>query len=366
MVTALIAAGGSSRRMGTNKLLLKLGGEYVIEKTLKVFENAKNVDGVIVVTDNEIIKDIVQKTITKPVYFAKAGKERQYSVRSGLQFVADDDIVLIHDAARPFVTEDIIDRCIESCKKYGSGVAAVPVYDSLKRADDTMTVKETVDRAGVYAMQTPQGFKGSIIKQAHKQDAFGTDDAYLVEQMGEKVYLVMGDTRNKKLTTPEDIKKMNYRIGQGYDVHKLGENRDLIICGIKIPYELGLVGHSDADVAVHALMDAMLGAIGGYDIGRLFPDSDDSFKGISSMLLLEKVNEHLNQEGYELSNCDITIIAQRPKLLPYIDDMRKNIAECLKVDISCVNVKATTTEQLGFEGRGEGISSMAVVMVKGV
>lgn len=366
MVAALIAAGGSSRRMGTNKLLIKLGNEYVLEKTLKVFNDCKEVDAVILATDNEELKDIAKKTVSKQLFFAPAGNERQYSVRNGLEYIGDEDIVLIHDGARPFVTEDIIHRCIDSAKAFGSGVAAIPVYDSLKRADDEMVVSETVDRSGMYAMQTPQAFVGRLIKQAHTQDAFGTDDAYLVETMGEKVKLVLGHKNNIKLTTKEDIPKMSYRIGQGYDVHKLVTGRDLILCGIKIPYEYGLDGHSDADVAVHALMDAMLGAVGGYDIGRLFPDNDNSFKGISSMILLEKVAEHLKTSGYELVNCDVTIIAQKPKLLPYIDEMRNNLAKCLNVPVEDVNVKATTTEHLGFEGRGEGISSMAVVMIKGI
>lgn len=366
MVAALIAAGGSSRRMGMNKLLIKLGTEYVLEKTLKAFENCKEVDAIILAADNEELKDIARRVVAKPLYFADAGEERQYSVRNGLQYIDDEDIVLIHDGARPFVTEDLIVRCIDSARECGSGVAAVPVYDSLKRSDEEMVVKETVDRRGMYAMQTPQAFKGKIIKEAHKQDAFGTDDAYLVETMGEKVRLVMGDRNNIKLTTKEDIPKMSYRIGQGYDVHKLVTGRDLILCGVKVPYEYGLDGHSDADVAVHALMDAMLGAVGGYDIGRLFPDNDNSFKGISSMILLEKVAGHLKQTGYELVNCDVTIIAQRPKLLPYIDEMRDNVAMCLKVPTDDVNIKATTTEHLGFEGRGEGISSMAVVMLKRV
>ena len=366
MVVGLIAAGGSSKRMGTNKLLLKLGGEYVIEKTLKTFNTCSRIHKIVVITDSEEIRTIAKKTVTKPLEFASAGDERQYSVRNGLALVDDEDIVLIHDGARPFVGEDVILRCISSTEKYGSGVAAVPVYDSLKRSDVDMVVTETVDRTGMYAMQTPQGFLGKIIKEAHNHENFGTDDAYLVEKLGVKVHLVKGDTANKKLTTPEDIKKMNFRVGQGYDVHKLDKNRDLILCGIKIPYELGLVGHSDADVAVHALMDAMLGAIGGYDIGRLFPDNDDSYKGISSMVLLRKVSAHLTQEGYELCNCDVTIIAQKPKLLPYIDEMAQSLANALNVDVCCVNVKATTTEKLGFEGREEGMSAMAVVMVKGI
>lgn len=366
MVVALIAAGGSSRRMGTNKLLIKLGSEYVIEKTLKVFDRCDRVDEIILVTDDETLRGIAEKAVKKPLHFAKAGDERQYSVGNGLEYVKDEDIVLIHDGARPFVTEDIIGRCIDSAVKYGSGVAAVPVHDSLKRADKDMAVSETVDRKDMYAMQTPQGFKGKLIKNAHKQPALGTDDAYLVEAMGEKVRLVMGGISNIKLTTPEDIPKMSYRVGHGYDVHKLIEGRNLILCGIKVPYEYGLDGHSDADVAVHALMDAMLGAVGGYDIGRLFPDNDDSFKGISSMVLLKKVSEYIKEKGYELINCDITIIAQKPKLLPYINDMRANLAEGLGADCDNVNVKATTTEHLGFEGRGEGISAMAVVMLKGI
>lgn len=366
MVIAMIAAGGSSKRMGTNKLKIKIGGTSVIEHTLMAFDCCEKVNSIVLVTDDKEIREMAKAVVNKPIYFAKAGEERQYSVRNGLEHIGDDDIVLIHDGARPFVSDELICRCVDSTIKYGSGVAAIPVYDSLKRADGNMNVINSIDRDGVYRMQTPQGFLGKIIKEAHKLNAFGTDDAYLVQQAGHDVKLVVGEERNIKLTTPEDIHKMNYRVGQGYDVHKLEKGRELVLCGVKIPYEYGLQGHSDADVAVHALMDAMLGAAGAYDIGRLFPDTDNSFKGISSMKLLDKVRTHIAELGFELVNCDITIIAQKPKLLPYIDDMRKNVSATLKADFGCVNVKATTTERLGFEGRGEGISAMAVVMVRGV
>ena len=369
MVKALIAAGGSSKRMGQNKLLIKIGGKFVIEKTLHAFCDCKKIDEIIVATDNEEIKAICKNAVSnKKLSLVRAGTERQYSVQNGLELVQNDDIVLIHDAARPFVSQKLIEACIESAANYGSGVAALPVYDSLKKADKDMLVLNSIDREGVFAMQTPQAFLGKIIKEAHKQDTLGTDDAFLVEKMGKSVKLVMGEKANIKLTVKEDVESImnKFRIGQGYDVHKLVENRDLILCGVKIPYEFGLLGHSDADAATHALMDAMLGAAGCGDIGGMFPDTDESFKGANSIKLLEEVVNRIEREGYRLLNCDITIIAQKPKLKDYIMPMRKNLSKALGIDASYINVKATTTEHLGFEGRGEGISAMAVAMLEGV
>lgn len=366
MIGALIAAGGKSSRMGCNKLKLKIGGKTVLQKTLEAFDTCHMVDSIILCTDDDELINTAKTVVNKTLIIAPGGEQRQYSVRNGLQFVDDDDIVLIHDGARPYVTQELIVRCIDSAKEYGSGVAAIPVYDSLKRADEHMIVSESIDRDGVYAMQTPQCFQGRLIKQAHRQDAFGTDDAFLVEKLDREVHLVMGDKNNIKLTTVNDLPTKAYRVGQGYDVHQLVPGRKLILCGIDVPFELGLLGHSDADVATHALMDAMLGAIGEHDIGRMFPDTDKALEGASSIELLVKVNDLVKSKGYIVSNCDVTIVAQRPKLLSFIDDMRASLAAALDIDKADVNVKATTTETLGFEGEGLGITAMAVVMLRGV
>ncbi|MBR4410645.1 MAG: 2-C-methyl-D-erythritol 2,4-cyclodiphosphate synthase [Firmicutes bacterium] len=216
-------------------------------------------------------------------------------------------------------------------------------------------------------MQTPQGFASEILRKAYEaayRDGFlGTDDAGLAERIGQTILLTEGDYANIKITTREDL-PMEIRVGTGYDVHRLTEGRKLILGGVDIPYEKGLDGHSDADVMAHALMDALLGAAGLGDIGRHFPDTDPQYKGISSLKLLEIVNQRIHEAGYELGNADVTIIAQRPKLAGYISQMEENLAAVLGADIRQINVKATTTEKLGFTGRGEGIAAEAACIIK--
>ena len=288
----------------------------------------------------------------------------------------------IHDGARPLVTAEVIARTLESAKKYGSGVAAVPLKDTVKRVNEGGVVVDTPPRDALRAVQTPQTFEAELIRRAHAAYALGeraTDDAALAERMGVKVRLTEGDVENIKLTTPEDMllarqvilrregqkeEKPMVRIGHGYDVHRLTEDRKLILCGVEIPYTLGLLGHSDADVALHALMDALLGAAALGDIGRHFPDTDPAYKGADSGKLLDHVVALLEEKGYAVGNVDVTIICQRPKLKDYIEQMRQNVARHLKVDADCVNIKATTTEKLGFEGEGLGISSHAVACIE--
>ena len=290
--------------------------------------------------------------------------------------------VAIHDGARPLVTAEVIARTLESAKKYGSGVAAVPLKDTVKRVNEGGVVVDTPPRDALRAVQTPQTFEAELIRRAHAAYALGeraTDDAALAERMGVKVRLTEGDVENIKLTTPEDMllarqvilrregqkeEKPMVRIGHGYDVHRLTEDRKLILCGVEIPYTLGLLGHSDADVALHALMDALLGAAALGDIGRHFPDTDPAYKGADSGKLLDHVVALLEEKGYAVGNVDVTIICQRPKLKDYIEQMRQNVARHLKVDADCVNIKATTTEKLGFEGEGLGISSHAVACIE--
>ena len=280
------------------------------------------------------------------------------------------------------MTAEVIARTLESAKKYGSGVAAVPLKDTVKRVNEGGVVVDTPPRDALRAVQTPQTFEAELIRRAHAVYALGeraTDDAALAERMGVEVRLTEGDVENIKLTTPEDMllarqvilrregqkeEKPMVRIGHGYDVHRLTEDRKLILCGVEIPYTLGLLGHSDADVALHALMDALLGAAALGDIGRHFPDTDPAYKGADSGRLLDHVVALLEEKGYAVGNVDVTIICQRPKLKDYIEQMRQNVARHLKVDADCVNIKATTTEKLGFEGEGLGISSHAVACIE--
>ncbi|MBN2259314.1 MAG: 2-C-methyl-D-erythritol 2,4-cyclodiphosphate synthase [Clostridiales bacterium] len=372
-VTVVIPAAGSGTRMknNMNKLLIEIDQESIMEKTLNAFENHKLIDAVILVTkNNDIVK--IGKTFSKVKKIVSGGESRQDSVSSGIDSIEETEgIVLIHDAARPFVTEELINRVIEKTFLKKACIPAVRMKDTVKRIDGEV-VAETLVRDELISVQTPQGFLLSIMKKAvfQKDILRVTDDSSLVEALGIPVYVVEGDYENIKITTVEDLarskelKGMNQmKIGIGYDVHKLVEERELILGGVKIDYERGLLGHSDADVLLHAIMDAILGAIGKGDIGKVFPDTDDSYKGISSLILLEKVKKIIENEGYNISNIDAVVIAQKPKIAPYVPEMIKNIARVLSIDESLVNIKGTTTEKLGFEGRGEGISSQAIVMV---
>ena len=286
----IVLAGGSGSRMGAgcNKVLLELQGEPVITRAVKAFEGL--VEGVVLVSRSEDITAMqaAMKSIQMPVTIVSGGNSRQASVWNGLcALPADCTHVLIHDGARCLVDQETIRRCISSVEAYGSGVAAIPAIDTIKEVDRDEIVISTPVRAHLRSVQTPQGFTVELIRRAHEaaleQGYVGTDDASLVEHIGIPVRLTVGDRRNIKLTTPEDIKMAEsflprnfpaLRIGQGYDVHRLVEGRDLILCGVNIPHTLGLLGHSDADVALHALMDAMLGAMALGDIGKHFPDTD--------------------------------------------------------------------------------------------
>ena len=382
---AILLAGGSGARMGAgcNKVLLPLQGEVVIARAARAFSGL--VEGMIAVVRSEdetaVRAALEAAALPFPVLYTHGGDTRQASVWNGLCALPEAaDKVLIHDGARCLVDEGVIRRVQHAVEDCSSGVASVPSVDTVKIADAAMKAIATPDRASLRCVQTPQGFTAALIRQAHlqaQQDGYqGTDDASLVEHMGLSVQLTEGSRRNIKLTTPEDLAMAEaflqespalpaLRVGQGYDVHRLVEGRALVLCGVSVPHTMGLLGHSDADVALHALMDAMLGAAALGDIGRHFPDTDPRYKGISSMKLLAHVVALLAERGFRVANADVTIVAQRPKLLPYIPQMRENIAAALSLPIDRVNVKATTTERLAFEGREEGISAQAVCLLQG-
>lgn len=380
----ILLAGGSGARMGAgkNKVLLDLCGESVISRSARAF--AGMVHGMVVVArpeDETALRDELSATAAFPseVIFANGGDTRQSSVWNGLEALPPQAThVLIHDGARCLVDESTIRRAMEAAERCGSGVAAIPAVDTIKQVNESWQVTATPDRSCLCAVQTPQAFSVELIRRAHlsaQQNGYlGTDDASLVERLGVPVQLTQGSRRNIKLTTPEDMVMAEamlntpafpaLRIGQGYDVHRLVEGRALILCGVTIPHTLGLLGHSDADVALHALMDAMLGAAALGDIGKHFPDTDERYKGISSMKLLTHVVDLLQENHLRVANADVTIVAQKPKLLPYIPQMRENVASALHLPLNRVNVKATTTEHLAFEGREEGISSQAVCLLQ--
>ena len=388
MNAAVIVAAGRGTRMGLerNKVLAQLCGEPVITRTVRTFEESGCFDGGVVVVTGECDLEDMTQILRHAGLSAKVvlgGADRQESVCRGLAAVNPKaDYIAIHDGARPLVTKEVIERTLESAKAFGSGVAAVALKDTVKRVDGQGCVIDTPPRDGLRAVQTPQTFSAELIWRAHAEFEHGeraTDDAALVERMGVSVHLTEGDVENIKLTTPEDMllarqvilrregrkeERTMMRIGQGYDVHRLVEGRKLILCGVEVPYTLGLLGHSDADVALHALMDALLGAAALGDIGRHFPDTDPTYKGADSGKLLDHVVELLKEKGYRVGNVDVTIVCQRPKLKDYIEQMREQVARHLNVDVDCVNIKATTTEKLGFEGEGLGISSQAVACIE--
>lgn len=383
--SAVIAAGGSGLRMGGEipKQFIKICGIPVIIRTLLKFEECDAVDETVIVARNEdvdIIKRLASEYGVKKISdIVPGGATRQESVLNGIK-AANGKYVFIHDAARPFVTREQINKVIEQTHRCGAAALGVTVKDTLKTVDGGGMIINTVSREDKYCIQTPQGFEKSFLINAHTKalnDGLSvTDDCALAEYMGKPIKVIDGSSLNIKITTPEDIligegilkseKKESgiMRVGSGYDVHKLTENRKLIIGGVEIPYELGLLGHSDADVLLHAVMDAMLGAAALGDIGKHFPDTDEEWRGADSRKLLTAVAELIKKERFEVVNIDATVVAQRPKLLAYIPKMREEISKAAGVAKDCINVKATTTEKLGFCGRGEGIAAEAVCMLK--
>ena len=381
-IAVIIAAAGKGTRIGgpVPKQFLKIGGETVLLRTLRVFEGIDEVDHIFIVTNKEYTelcgKIAAENGIEKVCGITAGGAQRQDSVYNALQEVCreqpDVEYILIHDGARPFVSEEVVLNVIKATAEKGAAAACVAMKDSLRRiakpkdgsADGTGTL--SVDRSEFFAVQTPQGFvKDDLIKAyelAYEEGYYGTDDAVLAERAGFRIEAVEGDYQNIKITTKEDL-PMENRVGTGFDVHKFEEGRDLILGGVKIPYEKGLAGHSDADVLVHALMDALLGAAALGDIGRHFPDTDPQYKGISSLKLLEYVAGLLAENFYSIGNVDVTVIAQAPKISPYIEEMRENISQVLKLEKSRINIKGTTTEKLGFTGRKEGIAAEAVCSI---
>ena len=376
-VWAVVVAGGRGARagLGRNKVFFAWKGRSVLSRCLDALERSGALDGAVLVLgaeDFEQYDALCAREGASPLVkrVVAGGDCRRRSVRSGLAALPEEvEIVAVHDAARPFVSPEAVRETVQSARKWGSGVISTPVTDTIKRVGPDGAV-ETLDRAQLRAVQTPQTFDCAKLKAAHERaEAEGfdaTDDAALFEHYYGSVRLVTvpGAEANIKLTNPADFEKLSrpaMRIGSGYDAHRLAEGRKLILCGVDVPHTRGLDGHSDADVAVHALMDALLGALGEGDIGRHFPDSDPAYEGISSMLLLEHVMKIVREHGYGVANADVTIVAQKPKLAAYIPAMRENLARALGTD--AVNVKATTTERMGFEGEELGISAQAVALL---
>lgn len=375
-VSAVLLAAGSSTRMGEdaegnriNKMLIDICGADPILRCVRAFEREADEILIVVSPLTRERAEAAAGMTSKPVKIIEGGARRQDSVLNGVN-AASCDIVAIHDCARCLVPEKVIISAMDSARRFGSGAAAIPVRDTVRERE----TGETVDRSRFVMMQTPQCFDRIKLLEAYsgfRGDA--TDDAAVWQSRYGDVRLTEGSLLNQKLTEADDVEyfkslaggRNEMRIGIGEDTHKLAEGRKLILGGVEIPFRLGLLGHSDADALVHAVIDALLGAAALGDIGRHFPDNDPAYKGISSLVLLSETAAMLEKAGYEVSNIDCVITAQEPKLAPYIDEMRKKMADTIaRIGTECISIKATTPEHLGPEGELKSITVRAVAAVR--
>jgi len=382
-VAAVVVAAGRGLRAGGHlpKQYREVAGEPVIRSSLSLFAWHGQIGAVqaVIHPDDRGSYEAAAKglRLLPPV---SGGASRQASVRAGLEALAGrpPDIVLIHDAARPFCSTELVSRAIVACGETGAAIPALEVTDTIKRVDAGGHVAGTVDRTQLRAVQTPQAFKFVALLEAHHRaakegrDDF-TDDAALAEWAGIKVTTFLGESGNVKLTTDEDFAKAesrrianlaDLRLGNGFDVHAFGDGDHVWLGGVKIPHDRGLTGHSDADVALHALVDAILGALADGDIGKHFSPNDPRWRGASSDQFLKFAVERVNKRGGRIAHLDLTIVCEAPRIGPHRDAIRKRIAEIAEMSIERVAVKATTSEQLGFTGRKEGIVAMATATVR--
>ncbi len=373
MTAALVLCGGSGSRMGgigINKTLLSWKGKPLFIHSVSLFVSL-GMTVIVTAPEQELPRfRAALEAFSLQAAVVPGGSDRYLSVLCGLRSCPEGtENVLIHDGARPNITAGLVEKVLASVMEHGSGIPVLPCYDTVKTVSDSV-ITGTPDRRTLFRVQTPQGFKFREILRSyenHRDHSLSfTDDASVLEADGAKVFTVEGLPGNTKITTREDYALLNgnsvrcYSSGIGQDTHRLVEGRDLILCGVRIPFEKGLDGHSDADAATHALIDSLLGAAALGDIGQHFPDKDPAYLGVSSLKLLGHTVSLIREKGFEISHTDLTIICQRPKLAAFIPEMRRTLAERMAVPLASVSVKATTTEGLGYEGRGEGISALAV------
>lgn len=378
----VVAAGRGTRVTGAKgpKQYVRVGGETVLSRAVRVFADLPRIDAIQVVVHADDLPLYEQSVaaiagrLLPPVF---GGATRQASVKAGLEALAarGPDHVLIHDAARPFTIAHTVEAVIAALADHPAAIAALPVTDTVKRSDRGGLVVETVPRDALWRAQTPQGFRFDAILELHRRAAeIGaadfTDDAALAEWGGLAVKLVPADGHNTKITTNEDVamadallSKSETRIGQGFDVHRFTAGDHVWLCGVRVPHDHGLEGHSDADVGLHALTDALLGAIGDGDIGQHFPPSDPQWRGAPSHLFLADAARRVRERGGRITNVDVTLLCEAPRIGPHRAAMQARIGAILEIDASRVGVKATTTERLGFTGRREGMAAMAVATV---
>jgi 2-C-methyl-D-erythritol 4-phosphate cytidylyltransferase / 2-C-methyl-D-erythritol 2,4-cyclodiphosphate synthase len=392
-VAAVIAAGGTGTRInaGIPKQFLKIAGKPILLHTIAGISSLEEVTQIVIALPEDHIPEATAilegQAIPVPVQCVPGGRNRQESVHHGVARVhADADVIMVHDAVRPVCDRDMMRRVLDAAWKKGAAVPGLPATETIQRVSRKGRVLATPPREELYAIQTPQAFHAEILRsaldRAHEAGFVGTDESSVVRWAGHPVMVVPGSPDNIKITRPldldiaerlmsrisqeengTDMNQPKLRIGQGIDFHRLAEGRKLIIGGVDIPFERGLEGHSDADVLAHAICDALLGAAALGDIGQHFPDTDAVNRGRSSMEFLREVRAKVEAEGWLIQNVDATLLAQRPKLAPHMPAMKQNIAESLSIGIAEVNIKATTTEGMNAEGRGEGISAQAIALL---
>jgi 2-C-methyl-D-erythritol 4-phosphate cytidylyltransferase/2-C-methyl-D-erythritol 2,4-cyclodiphosphate synthase len=383
----IVAAGRGERFGDTAKVLTPVGGRPVLAWVLDAMQASRTVRDVVLVygahTEAPIRALVESGAWPKVVSLVPGGAERQHSMANGVRAVADDiDVVLVHDAARPLIRPALIDACTRDAREHGAAILATPVSDTIKRVADR-TIIGTVDRSTLWAAQTPQGFRRELLLDLCERALTGetafTDEASLAEAFDIPVRIVPGDRLNMKLTHPEDIEVIDTllrdrhgestmqrlwpRVGIGYDVHRFAEGRKMILGGIEIPFERGLDGHSDADVLLHAIADALLGAAALGDIGVHFPPSDEQWRGMSSADIVRHAVRLLSEHGWQPVNIDASIIAEAPKVNPHVPAMRAGISAMTGLPEDAISIKATTNERMGFVGREEGIAALASAMI---
>jgi len=373
-VAIIVVAAGSSARFGKDKLGVQIGGRSVLERAVGAVRAAFPDAPVALVVRTDQVDAAQHDWQPRGVKVVAGGAHRQDSVRSG--FVAldprDDAVVLIHDAARPFVPAEDVRRVASVAAEVGAALLAAPVVDTVKRLRSDGTVETTVPRERLARALTPQAFRADVLRRAWEAvgEATWSDEASLVERVGGRVMAVAGDPRNVKVTHPEDLETMSgvlpsrVRVGQGVDVHPFAPGRALWLCGVELSGETGLAGHSDADVALHAVTDAVLGACGAGDIGEYFPPSDGRWRNAPSEVFLRHAVGLAAARGWRVVCCDVTLLAEAPRIAPHRQAMRARLAQLLGLTADQVNLKATTSEGMGFVGRGEGIVALSVVTLE--
>jgi len=378
-VSVIIAAGGAGRRLGgaKPKQLLDIGGGSMLSHSLRAFLDHPRVAEVVLVKPaGPLALVLPDVSSTQKLRTVDGGARRQDSVANGFDAAdAGSEVILVHDAARPFVTADLISRTIDAAAEHGAAIAALQSRDTVKKVDAGVIV-DTIPRETIYLAQTPQGFRRDVLAAAVQLGRDGveaTDEAGLAERAGFKVHVVDGDPGNVKITTEEDLVAARQRtggatpalqrIGTGYDLHRLVEGRPLVIGGVTIPFDKGPLGHSDGDVACHAVTDAILGAVSLGDIGRHYPDTDPKWKGADSLALLADAARMVREAGYQVMNVDLTVILERPKIKDAIDEMRSRLASAIGIDRGAISIKGKTNEGVDAVGRGEAIAAHAVALL---